>query len=337
MEQEIGREGVFYKIAFWVLLGPVFLIISLFLAAQKAYNADLYLIAILSLGLCYRYRQKGMAFSLFILAVGALFKHIFVVDGHIWQLGLELSFGLGIVTTGFSMEQMSAFFSALGKNRAHLLQNIALLEEEINKNEESKSRQAESMRSDANLLEEVREQAAVHWNEKEDMASELFACEKELSITRSEVVDLKERIAKLGDADLLQGECRRLQDQLNEARMSKMQTQLISESLSRMLNHNPEILSEDRELLIRKIAKLQNIEDKYSQLRAQFEEKDALLHEARKALFATEERVLAADNTQRERELIEMPFPIEDTAEFLQEEISHLEEVVSLLSAEKRA
>jgi|GEM_PF-3881579 len=71
-------------------LGTIFLFLSLYLTIGSG-SFELWGASFLSLLILWKYPSKGALFSIILVAVAALWSHLFVTDTHLWQLGLEFS------------------------------------------------------------------------------------------------------------------------------------------------------------------------------------------------------------------------------------------------------
>lgn len=92
------------NLKFWVLLGPFFLLLSIALA-----SFELAIISALSLFLCYRFKFKGLYVSLALLISYSFYMQVNLETFHLWNLGLEISIALGLITTAFGLDEIKNF------------------------------------------------------------------------------------------------------------------------------------------------------------------------------------------------------------------------------------
>jgi hypothetical protein len=130
------------NVEFFVLLGPLFLILALFLTSfYDLPNKDLFLHAIVGVFLCWKSGKKGLIVSLLFLVILAFLKHFQISSHHMWQLGLELSIGLGFFISYYAFDHTKEFLESLGLEEKNVLEKSKKLEEELQKKEDFHQRQ----------------------------------------------------------------------------------------------------------------------------------------------------------------------------------------------------
>ncbi|NGX63983.1 MAG: hypothetical protein KR126chlam6_01406 [Candidatus Anoxychlamydiales bacterium] len=94
-------EKVENHIKFWVLLGPFFLFLSVSLA-----TFELKALVAISLFFCYRFKFKGLYISLIALICFSFYTQVNLETENLWNLGLEFSIALGLITTAFGLDEI---------------------------------------------------------------------------------------------------------------------------------------------------------------------------------------------------------------------------------------
>jgi hypothetical protein len=142
--QDIAKKIIFQfegvasnRVRFFVLIGPLFLIGSLFIAAfnKSIVNYDLWAVVAMGLLVCWKYRFNGFYIAGAVLFLSVFIKHIVISSHHMWQFGLESSIAIGLYITAVSFEEIIAMIEGFEKNRNNLLQNITQIEEAFCKEE----------------------------------------------------------------------------------------------------------------------------------------------------------------------------------------------------------
>src|SRR3989344_6088894 len=108
LEEKEEKEMV----SFWQILGPLFLLSTLAVAAQSI-PFDLLLIGGVGLYLSARWGMRGCAWSFALLAVSAGLKHTFLETNHLWALGLEGSLACCLLITALGFEQGASLVDSL--------------------------------------------------------------------------------------------------------------------------------------------------------------------------------------------------------------------------------
>jgi hypothetical protein len=241
-------------ILFWLLLGPVFLLASLFLASYtNAPQYDLWLISLLGCYFLAKFPRWGLIFSLGIVVLRSLWKHI-GSESHTWQLGLESSIALGFVITHISFQRFGSYLGALNQKLSERETKAVELETkyktEVEALAKDKDAALESLWKAIAEKKEIEEQS-VSLNgllktlrtsvKQQDFEREQFALQmaENSKIIRSFELDiqkLREEKEKLKDVQKIKESEEALQQKLNDTRVEKYQAQLINESLAKLLS-----------------------------------------------------------------------------------------------------
>jgi hypothetical protein len=260
MQENIGR---FFqldmrsekKIQFLFLLGPIFLILSLYLASygKDLPNFDLWGVVILSCLFCYKFRYTGLFISLVILFASVMIKHTIILSNHLWQFGLESSIALGITITCISFEKISSFIDDLEEKRKKLSKKLSSAEDELNKEEvhysqlkneyqnkidsliaKMEEKEAE-LSSVTNLFNSIKNTSQQEFLERKSLVNENIEKTKQIVLLSEKLENAPEPIETL---DVI--------NELNQSRMRQLQAQYINESLLRLFYKKQSKQQEDK-------------------------------------------------------------------------------------------
>lgn len=234
-QKEAGEESLFMLFA-----GPVSLFATLSLALQMGGNLDLAIAAAVGLILSFSLRMRGLFYSLALLGLGALAKHLFFLDAHLWQMGIETSMALGFVICTLSSEQL------------HAREGTALLKIESQKSALSRLVEEASQSEREAALEKAALQGRLDGLQREfDLLQEEISTLRILNdVVRKSSLKQEEGDARLVEKEKRIGELLReieaihlsrpssekeeLLQELNAARVEREQTCLINETLVRL-------------------------------------------------------------------------------------------------------
>lgn len=241
-----------------VIWGPIFLLCTLALAFKIAIPFDLLLLSAGGFFLSARLQMRGCCYALALLGVISVFRHLFLVDDHLWQLGLEGSLATAFLITALAFEQGSSWIHSLESQiqiRKSALQN---LEEELSKvQQDAQDQQIIFQEKVASLQKELEEIQTEHSSililnevlrktsarlaeEAKHSASQVHDSQHEIEQLRNEYQLCEEELTRLKNSDAVVIQNSQLMKELNQARFDKEQTHLINETLARL--HLREIL-----------------------------------------------------------------------------------------------
>ena len=230
----------------FIAAGPVSLLATLCLAMHHGANLDLAVAAALGMVLTFSLAFRGLVYSLSLLFLTALSKHLFFLDQHFWQLGVECSVAIGFAMCAFAAELLRSKEETLNvrlesQSRAvsHLEEETVRLREEgldekIALQERLSMLQKEidevsSESSSLHILNDVLRKSAL---KKESAEDEIAEKERRIAELLHEIDEMSKK--SLPDTPYLQDENAKLLEELNMARMEREQTYLINETLMRM-------------------------------------------------------------------------------------------------------
>ncbi len=404
---------------FWAFLGPFFLLFTF--AFLGVAFPDLWAMTFLGLLLCWKLKRRGCFIALFALISLALYQHM-RIDHHLWRFAVELSLGLNLAITNFSLEHLFAQIASLGKHRANLLQNISFMEEEMRRADSFHLQQQKGLQETIALLQkDTREKTEKisslellmrtlkralieEKRERENVLISALEAERKAALLSYELEELKKEEKILKEKNPIKG----LIDDLNALRQKQYQAELLERTGAQKIEEkegeieNDQKISKEKILLLEKslqemcmkagalekllqekrkdgfqeesnlaqkeilehrtiIADLQktigaqnslsgkrledlrNLQSLYRQLQVQFKEKDTLLHQTRKELFAHSEKLQAIEKESAlwafeektsEKALIRDFIKIDEALLAVEEENRLLEEIVGSLSSQ---
>ncbi len=248
------------NLKFWVLLGPFFLLLTIALA-----SFELCIITAISLFLCYRFKFKGLYISLTLLIFYSLYVQINLETFHLWNLGLEISIALGLITTAFGLDEIKNFIvkgsSTLDKDVINL-KNELLERQKIFENTEKNLQDNLSIlnvdldKKDQKIKSLLQENETIKNNLEETIAKKDYLL-NELDQKVKEIEDLKiiqdelyEKLSYLKDEEFLQEKNKNFQKELTQ----------LKQHLQNQKEEKDKILTQ----LNNKIEKIKSLEDSYA-------------------------------------------------------------------------
>lgn len=347
--------------------GPIFLLCALALSLKTSVPLDLLATAAAGFFLCVRWRKKGLVYSFVLLAVFSLIKHAFLIEDHLWQLGLDVSLALSFSITALAFEETASFHESLESQVQTRKANLENLEEEIKRLQEaSQAQQIASQEKGMALQKELEELQSEHSSilvlnevlrkttarkieEMEFLRGQASDLQREKKILRAEYEECQNDLNRLASTDAMALQNSELMEELNRERCEKEQIHFMNETLTRLhmkeflkareadqeAGQMADLLSSAKKEILRLEERVPVKDDALlKQLRKQFEEKSEVLHQTRAELFRSD---TALETLQREKMALELsPIPkelgeMEERLEVLEEENQQLQELVSML------
>jgi hypothetical protein len=298
----------------WFLLGPGSLFMSFFVSlfSSKIYY-DLWLLAIVSIFLCWQFAFRGLVVSLTCLVFSAIFHHFLFPSALLWNVGLELTVACGIWVSYLSFALLKEKMASSEKTRKDLFQKISFMEETFKKEEELHFQQLGSLQkeiSDLDSLVELQqeqreklEKKSKHLQETIDKAAACFGEEKKELEAKIYLLREKENQTEIEKKKIEEEalSLRGMQDRLQKGTLEKDQKILSIEKEKKELD------SQIQKELQRNVS--------YE------EEKKKLLQEI--SLIKAEKEKLATAIERERREKSQMEKKISELS--LQEETKHLQ------------
>ncbi|MFA5250505.1 MAG: hypothetical protein WC371_03765 [Parachlamydiales bacterium] len=317
------------QVLFWTLAGPLLLLLTLGLGVfHQVLRVDLFLVAVAGLFLCLKQKKRGLYLALALLVGLAFWRHLQIYQNQVFELGLELSIAAGLWIAYLSFEYVGHEVGGLNEKELKFQEVLFQAEEKLVKEKDFHERQQKNFKFEMermrHLLEEKTEEAGTLQSLSDNLHKRLLEKEKELEGLLEQVNPLKTEKEQLeAELGLKKNEMRFLEALKTEL---EEKTKLVQEYGNRVLE------LKQKELL-------------YKQLKGQFEEKQTLLHNTRKALFLAEEeseklkRESAENNSESNpavRELEEELGRLGEELLKLEKDNGALQELVTHLTAQMR-
>lgn len=320
------------------ILGTLFLIATLALAAQVHLSADLILLALIGFFLCATYQQKGCIYAFLLLALLAAVKHGFFESKHLWTLGIEGSLGCAFVITALSFAQDRDYLQSLQTQVETRTLSLHNLEEELTRLQEVSTQEQvrfegklsslqkeleeiQSHHSSLSILNEVlRKNTARVTGEKEDLELLCTDLQKRLGFMQLEVQEKEEECKRLVQKEALASENKWLLKELNGARFEREQTHLINETLARM--HAKESLKakEGREQICQLLEEKAEIQKQLSFSKEEIQRLESHLQQLFEEVNQSRDLAMKQEHLQAEKILLQ------ERLGKAQEQIAFLEE-----------
>lgn len=218
---------------------------------MSAFPADLYLSGAAGFTLCAKYREKGCAYALILLAISGIAGHLFLESHHFLRLGIEASFAIAFFIASLAFDAQAEAAASLETVLASREASLQNLEEEIGKAQEAQvefqlasQKKWEELqknyddlsveKSSLEILNDVLRKAnGAHWQEKSALETQSLNDQRRLSESLLSEQSLKAELERLKKTDLPE-QNRLLQKELNAARFDREEMRLINETLVRM-------------------------------------------------------------------------------------------------------
>lgn len=361
------------KILFWPVISCIFFLFTTsILTIAPHENIDLFLWNIFAILVLWRSPKKGLYVCYSVLVIFGLIKHLQLENHHVWQIGLEFSFGLSflIYYLSYRMSQRQVFSHEKDYYDLKKLteQRELAFEEHLKKAESEKgllndridllkkeiSEKLQENQSTELLVETLKKDVSIKEQSIDSLRAEMEGRDRIFATLQAELMDLRDQMETLSDVDKLKKMNQELLDELNSIRVENYELKLKKEvqtapiAVETAKESVPETIDlvdeEEKRALLKeyeeKISEMKDAECSLKQLKKQFKEKSDILHETRTELFYTKNQLLT---TEREKEIEKLePCSLEwEFAEELQQENEQLEkenqeltELVSILMDE---
>jgi hypothetical protein len=299
--------------------GPSLVFCTLFVGLQREANIDLAIFALFGTLFCAKARMHGLVCTTIFFATVSTIKHIFFVESHLWQLGVEgaMMMGFGVIAATFDLLQTAKETASVRQENQqkaihYLEENLTASQQEALKEQLLQQGRISSLQKDLDeqagelhsirvLNDVIRKTAAKTLVEREDFARQLIDKEKELKACQKGNSELRSACARL------QAEIEQQADQiaLREKAFDAMEDRLKAADRS--------------ESLLREIKK-------------QFGEKNNVLQQTRLKLFHADTALQAIEMDLEQQKMVEPSFA-EDK---LYQELAELNEQCISLESENK-
>ncbi|NGX33705.1 MAG: hypothetical protein K1060chlam1_00045 [Candidatus Anoxychlamydiales bacterium] len=258
------------NLKFWVLLGPFFLLLTIALA-----SFELCIITAASLFLCYRFRFKGLYISLALLIFYSFYVQVNLETFHLWNLGLEISIALGLITTAFGLDEIKNF---IVKGSSTLDKDVINLKNELNERQKIFENTERNFQGNLSILnvdldkkdkqlnsllkenETIKSQLQESIEKKDYLLGELDQKVKEIDDLKIIQDELYEKLAYLKDEEFLQEKNKSFQKELSEVNQRLQNQKEEKDKVHHQLNEKLERIKTLENSLQNSSQSLQNIE-----------------------------------------------------------------------------
>ncbi len=234
-----------------LIWGPIFLLFTLALAAPFAIAYDILLLAASGFFLSSRMQMRGCCYALAFLGIISVIRHAFLVQDHLWALGIEGSLCIAFFITALAFEEKASLIHSLEAQIETRKSAIENLEDELSKAKEAQQDQqilfqekvallqkeleeVQTEHSSILILNEVlRKTTARHIRETEEAREKLRQANIEEEQFRKEIDECKAELFILKTSDAW-AKNQELMKELNQARYDQEQTHLMNETLTRL-------------------------------------------------------------------------------------------------------
>jgi hypothetical protein len=277
---------------------------------------------------------------------------VLISTHHVWQAGLEGSIGLSLLLSALLFEKNTTWvvskLSELERNE----KTILFLEEDLGQQKELTAKESvssveklealrlqfEELQSEGSafqvLNDVLRKTAAKAIEEKEAALVQNLYFDRKEGLLLEEIGSLQKENHRLGNESALAQQNKQLFHELNETRVREAKTHLINETLVRLhAKENQRAREYETKLIEKEMGSQQSlqIELLYQQLKAQFEEKNQILHQTRAKLFQSDTELQTLQKKLQEKEFETQPLFNE-----MNEEVGLLAEEMFALQCENQ-
>ena len=240
------------KPLFWMLLGPLLMMLTITLSAPFISNPFLPLIAVSGLVFSWRYKVGGFALTLLGLVMYFALSYLFgYKDVFIWKLGWGLSLVLGLTISFLSMEELKSYYAKMKEGKENALNDLQVslhsfeekvamekrvLDQEIETLKEELSSSREEVEALLSLIEASRIEAEKVYKQSDALTLETLENHREI-----ESINLKFKASETALSTLekehrdAQGALKDRLKKLNTYRVELYQARLLSETYQKQL------------------------------------------------------------------------------------------------------
>lgn len=315
--------------SFWTLLGPSLLFISAGVALLFERDFYAFGLAFCAIFLCYNFKKTGFLLSL-LLILGVSLAEYFFFGSSLWHFGMRTSLAFAAFISFSSLGFMEQLFSKEKEKEGVFKAECAAARQDAAIKEEQLLKKISKLEEDFKVVEE----------ELFEKKGECEAILKKNSLDKQklekQILEKMEEVKKLeGKITFFEGDNISLRRKHEEFSKDFNNLKMEKASLLTKVEEHDLLLKEARGGL----EELNKYKGLYKELRQQFEEKDAHLHEARKELFKLQEAIAAREKRDSEQNLDNSDDPyvkrIAELEELLvqaHEENRSLNEIIQTLS-----
>lgn len=322
----------------YTILGPICVVLSalLLFINESPFYLELTAAALIGLFAAWNFKWQGLGLASFLL-IGVFAFQVYTEEHttSFWDYGLLASFELAFLLTTLASLELLESVKAFGAHalkeitqvetdmsqaldeKFKLEKSISELQEKVQKAFDMIKTKTESAEMFERLLNMARSELLEQTERQEKIEEQYFEERKKSELYAQKIEEFEwkhsslENKLKLAQADHehLQSNKEALQKQLHDAdaKIASLSDQLekLLDRLKGLENDKQKLETSLDELMkpLEESKDLKRVEGLYKQLRQQFDEKKLALDQTRKELFDTQERLVALENTQQEKQL----------------------------------
>ena len=240
------------KPLFWMLLGPLLVMLTLIVAVPSLSNPFLPLMTVVGLMASWRYRTSG--FILTLMAFVLYFSLHYLMGYHeafFWKLGWGGSLVLGLTISFLSMEELKNFYSKQKEGKEKIISELKLslysLEEKgamerrtLEREIEELKKHHQSLQNEVEALLSLVEGSCIEsekvFKHRETLSAESLAQHREIETMKQDLDTVREKMEELqrSHESLSQSASERL-NALNAKRVELYQTRLLVEDYEKQI------------------------------------------------------------------------------------------------------
>ncbi|MGD2169313.1 MAG: hypothetical protein PVI40_03635 [Chlamydiota bacterium] len=330
------------EVRYVLLLAPACIFLSYFLLPTANIALPLG-----GLFLCLLFERKGLYLSLALLLVDSVIQHT-IHTNHLWLLGFEISIGLSFWIFSLAIEQIQETDEILKidfskKLESHALtasglknkiQNLEILHSDLKHTIEEKNKQINELDKEITscrlLVETLQISKDTNFKINEKLSNDLVEAYRKVDAVKNLQAKLEKEKKEIKAAKVLEEQKAILEKELCQAKQELAQKNVQQTKQQEFSEKAKEQYRNTRQL-----------QANYLQLKKQFKEKDALLHETRKMLYQTQTQLEMAQLKEKDNKFA---VPYEENKflheievlslelEELEAEVKSLEGIISTLS-----
>ena len=199
------------KPLFWMLMGPLLVMLTLIIAIPNVSNPYLPLITVMGLVLSWRYRMNGFSLTLMIFGIYFAFNYFF---GHpdifLWKVGWGCSLALGLTISFLSMEELKDYYAKQKEGKEKALQELQVslhsfeektatekraLENEIDTLKEELASSRDEVEVLLSLVDASRIESDKVYKQSETLSSDSIELQRELEVLKADLEETREKLS----------------------------------------------------------------------------------------------------------------------------------------------
>ncbi|QVL58198.1 MAG: hypothetical protein KFB93_03720 [Simkaniaceae bacterium] len=240
------------KPLFWMLLGPLLVMLTLIVAIPNFSNPYLPLITVMGFVLSWRYRVSGLSLTLMVFVFYFAFSYFFGHnDAFLWKLGWGCSLALGLTISFLSMEELKSYYAKQKEGKEKALQELQIslhsfeektatekrsLENEIDDLKEELSSSREEVEVLLSLVDASRIESDKVYKQSETLSSDSIELGRELEALKADLEETREKLSvfEIKHREISEIASKRLKE-LNSLRVDLYQSRLLTEGYQKQV------------------------------------------------------------------------------------------------------